>query len=315
MKKPTALILSSLLAANTLYSAETPALPELYISVPEAFQEAPLVLAQAAATTETDEKPARKPDIHFVPTPQKVVDEMLSTAKVQKGEMVYDLGCGDGRIVITAAKNYGAKGIGIDIDPQRIREATENAKKAGVQDQVEFKKADLFESDFKDANVISLYLLTSLNKRLRPKILAEVRPGTRIVSHAFGMGEWEPDQEKNIEGSTMYYWMVPANLSGKWTVKDEGGKSPVDSVTINQSFQKITGTAQVNGQERKLGEGRVMGEKFTFTVEPANPGEQPAKITGQIKGDQIEATTEGAQKSTWAAERDPASKGQIAAAP
>lgn len=315
MKNSAALILSGLLTASAAYSAEL--LLEQELSTPSLlapFQESPLLLTQAALT-ETDEKPARKPDIHFVPTPQKVVDEMLATAKVQKGEMVYDLGCGDGRIVITAAKNYGAKGIGIDIDPQRIREATQNAKQAGVQDRVEFKKADLFESDFKDANVISLYLLTTLNRKLRPKILAETRPGTRIVSHAFGMGEWEPDEEKNIEGSTMYYWMVPANISGKWSVKGEGGKPAINSVTISQNFQKITGTAEVGGQSRKLGEGRVTGEKFTFTVEPASAEEKPVTVTGQIKGDQIEATAEGQEKSTWTAQRDPATKGEISPTP
>jgi SAM-dependent methyltransferase len=307
MKKSTALILSSLLAAAPLLSAEIlPPQLELTIS------ERPFILAQAAAT-ETDEQPARKPDIHFVPTPQALVEEMLATANVQKGEKVYDLGCGDGRIVITAAKKYGANGTGIDIDPKRIREATENAKNAGMQDQVKFLKADLFESDFKDADVISLYLLTTLNRKLRPKILAETRPGTRIVSHAFTMGEWEPDAEKTVEGSTMYYWVVPANLSGTWNVKGEG-KPKVDTVTIDQNFQKISGTVQVDGKSLKIGDGKITGEKFTFTVEPTEGG-QPMKITGQIKGDQIEASAEGEPAAKWTAQRDPATKGKIAATP
>lgn len=309
MKTPTALILSCLLAANYAYSADpgTPGNPTLQQPA------TPFQLTQAALVTE-DEQPARKPDIHYVPTPQAVVEEMLATAQVGKDEMIYDLGCGDGRIVITAAKKYGARGIGIDIDPKRIREATQNAQAAGVQDRVKFLKADLFESNFADANVISLYLLTSLNKKLRPKILAETRPGTRVVSHAFAMGEWEPDQEKTVEGSNIYYWVVPANVSGKWNIKGDG-KPGLDSVTIEQNFQKITGTAQINGENRKLGSGRVTGDKFTFTVEPTAAGGQPLTITGQINGDQIEATSEGEPKTTWTGQRDPATKQQIAAAP
>ena len=310
MKKSTALIFSGLLVTGYAYSAEGLRLDGFALEQPAS---APFQLTQAALVIE-DEKPARKPDIHFVPTPQPVVEEMLATAKVGKDEMIYDLGCGDGRIVITAAKKYGAQGIGIDIDPQRIREATQNAQAAGVQDRVKFLKADLFESNFKDADVISLYLLSTLNRKLRPKILAETRPGTRIVSHAFAMGEWEPDQEKAVEGSNVYYWVVPANISGKWNVKGDG-KPGLDSITIEQNFQKITGTAQVNGENRKLGSGRVTGDKFTFTVEPTTAGGQATTVTGLIKGDQIEATSESEPKATWTGHRDPATKQQIAAAP
>lgn len=310
MKKPAALLLSGLLMAGYACSAGELKLNGFTTEPPAP---APFQLTPTALLAE-DEKPARKPDIHWVPTPQELVDEMLATAKVGKDEVVYDLGCGDGRIVITAAKKYGAKGIGIDIDPQRIREATQNAQSAGVQDRVTFLKADLFESNFKDADVISLYLLTSLNRRLRPKILAETRPGTRIVSHAFGMSEWEPDQQKTVGGSNMYYWVVPANMSGKWSIK--GDRTPgLDSITIDQSFQKITGTAQVNGENRKLGSGRVTGDRFTFTVEPLAPNGQSMTIIGQIKGDLIEATTEGEPKATWTGQRDPVTKQQIAAAP
>ncbi len=148
-------------------------------------------------------------DVHYVPTRQAVVDAMLDLAKVSKNDVVYDLGCGDGRIVITAAEKFGATGKGIDIDPQRIKEANENATKAGVTDKVEFVQANLFESDVSEASVVTLYLLNSLNMKLRPILLEQLKPGTRIVSHAFNMGDWEPDQTIQVDGSTIHLWTVP----------------------------------------------------------------------------------------------------------
>ena len=148
-------------------------------------------------------------DVHYVPTRQAVVDAMLEIAKVNKNDVVYDLGCGDGRIVVTAAKNFGATGVGIDIDPQRIKEANANAEKNGVTDKVTFKQANLFESDVSEASVVTLYLLNSLNMKLRPILLEQLKPGTRIVSHAFNMGDWEPDQTIQVDGSTIHLWTVP----------------------------------------------------------------------------------------------------------
>lgn len=155
--------------------------------------------------------PAREPDVIFVPTPEPVVKEMLRLANVQSNDLVYDLGSGDGRIVITAAKERGARGIGIDINPDLIQEAKDNAQKAGVSDRVEFRQQDLFETDFKDATVVTLYLLPSLNLKLRPKLLKELKPGTRIVSHAFDMGEWKPEKVVEVGDRTIYYWTVPQN--------------------------------------------------------------------------------------------------------
>ena len=152
----------------------------------------------------------RQPDVIYVPTPRAVIDEMLRIAKVQADDVIYDLGCGDGRIVITAAQEYGARGIGIDIDPQRIREANENARQAGVTDRVRFLNEDLFEADISQATVVTLYLLESLNEKLRPKLLRELRPGTRIVSHDFKMGDWEPEQAIEMNGHRVYFWTVPA---------------------------------------------------------------------------------------------------------
>lgn len=152
----------------------------------------------------------RSPDVVFVPTPPEVVEAMLDMAQVKDGDVLYDLGSGDGRIPIAAAKRAKIKATGIDIDPQRIAEANANAKVAGVADRVTFKQADLFTSDFSDASVITLYLLDTLNEKLRPKLLAELKPGTRIVSHAFRMGEWEPEAERDVNGRMVYFWRVPA---------------------------------------------------------------------------------------------------------
>ena len=134
---------------------------------------------------------------------------MLEMAQVTAGDTVYDLGCGDGRIVIAAAQKYGARGVGVDIDPQRISEARENAQKAGVADRVRFVLGDLFETDISPASVVTLYLLIELNIKLRPKLLAELRPGTRVVSHAFSMGEWQPERTAEVSGNRVYLWRVP----------------------------------------------------------------------------------------------------------
>jgi len=153
--------------------------------------------------------PLRGPDVIFVPTPNEIVDTMLKMAGVGKKDTVYDLGCGDGRIVITAAQKYGARGVGIDIDPDRVAEATENTRKAGVADRVKILRGDLFEADISAATVVSLYLLTELNLKLRPKLLRELNPGTRIVSHAFAMGDWKPERTAKVSGTSVFLWRIP----------------------------------------------------------------------------------------------------------
>ncbi|WP_459617931.1 SAM-dependent methyltransferase [Bordetella sp. 2513F-2] len=156
--------------------------------------------------------PTRTPDVIFVPTPQEVVDAMLEVAKVGPDDVLYDLGSGNGIIPVTAARKFGTRGVGVDIDPQRIQEANANAKEHNVTDKVKFIQGDLFEQDLSEATVISLYLLPSLNLKLRPKLL-ELKPGTRIVSHAFDMGDWPPDQTLNVNGRTVYFWTVPEKKS------------------------------------------------------------------------------------------------------
>jgi len=152
---------------------------------------------------------SQTPDVIYVPTPQEVVDEMLKLAKVGKGDVLYDLGSGDGRIPVTAAKRFGIRAYGIDIDPQRIQEANENARKNGVTKLVQFKQEDLFKAKFADATVVTLYLLPDLNVKLRSRLLAELKPGTRIVSHQFDMGTWKPDRKVELNGRTIYLWTVP----------------------------------------------------------------------------------------------------------
>ncbi|MFN6519132.1 MAG: SAM-dependent methyltransferase [Nostoc sp. CreGUA01] len=167
------------------------------------------VTPTATPTTQPQERPG---DVPYVPTPEPVVDAMLKVAKVGKNDVLYDLGSGDGRIVNTAAQRYGTRGVGIDIDPQRIQEANDNAKKAGVTDRVKFVQQDLFNTDFSEATVVTLYLLPEINAKLRPILLKQLKPGTRIVSHAFDMGDWKPDQTLNVEGKSVYYWVVPQEI-------------------------------------------------------------------------------------------------------
>ena len=162
-----------------------------------------------AQQTATPEKPMRSPDVIYVPTPQEVVDAMLVMAGVTSKDVVYDLGCGDGRIPVTAAKVYGARAVGIDIDPQRIEEANANVKSAGVGDKVKILSADLFETDISPASVVTLYLLPSLNQKLIPKLRKELKPGTRIVSHAFDMGdEWPPEKTQEVNGRRIFMWTI-----------------------------------------------------------------------------------------------------------
>jgi precorrin-6B methylase 2 len=171
-----------------------------------------LMTAAAPAPAQRAEPASRSraPDVIFVPTPPSVVDAMLRMAKVGPDDVLYDLGSGDGRIPITAAKRFGTRGVGVDIDPQRIREARANARKEGVTDKVTFIQGDLFEQDLSKATVISLYLLPSLNLKLRPALM-KLKPGTRIVSHAFDMGDWTPESMQEVEGSMIYFWTVPGH--------------------------------------------------------------------------------------------------------
>jgi SAM-dependent methyltransferase len=181
-----------------------------------------VVLSISIAVAQSGQ-PGRKPDVPYVPTTDEAVQTMLKLAEVKKSDVVYDLGCGDGRIVIAAAVTYGARGVGIDIDPERIREAKENAKKAHVEQLVRFEEKDLFQADFHEATVVTLFLLPSINLRLRPKLIQELKPGTRIVSNTFDMGDWKPDKEQTL-GETDDYDAYLSRRFYLWHVPQSNGK-------------------------------------------------------------------------------------------
>ena len=254
---------------------------------------APGAAAPAAAAQEAQE-PVKK-DVPYVPTPQELVDRMLEMAKVTDKDVVYDLGCGDGRMVVTAAKKYGARGVGVDIDPERIAESNDNAKQAGVTDKVKFIKGDLFQMDFGDATVLTLYLLPSVNEKLRPKIL-KLKPGTRVVSHAFSMGDWEPDDQDTVEGRTAYFWTVPADVKGTWvaTVKD-GGQERKMSLNLDQQYQKVTGSAEVDGKKAEIKDAKLSGDTLTFAL--AADGQAARTYTCRIEGGQMQARAGGASNA------------------
>lgn len=206
-----------------------------------------------------------KLDIHFVPTPHEVVKRMLELAKVGPNDVHYDLGSGDGRIVIAAVKDFKAKkGVGIDLDPQRIKEANENKAKAGLGDNVTFRNENIFETDLSEASTVSMYLLTSINIRMRPKLLKELKPGTRIVTHAFNMGEWKAEHEESVNGYQVYLFVVPASVNGKWELNQGERKMSLD---LKSEFTELSGNATVNGKSSPIKEGKITGTKIEFTVD------------------------------------------------
>lgn len=168
-----------------------------------------LLVAILCATAFAQSRPSSEPDVIYVPTPQAVVEAMLEGASVKAGDVVYDLGSGDGRIVITAAKKYGARGVGVEIDPALVKQAAANAAAAGVADRVRFVHENLFATDLRDATVVTLYLLQSINERIRPKLVRELKPGTRVVSHVFNMGpEWPPEKTVSVGPNRIFFWTI-----------------------------------------------------------------------------------------------------------
>ena len=241
-------------------------------------------------------QPTRTPDVHFVPTPMEVVNAMLAVAKVTKDDRLFDLGSGDGRIVITAAKRFGTRGVGIDIDPQRITESKRNADTAGVTRLVEFRQADLFETDLKSATVVTLYLLPRLNVQLRPKLFAELKPGSRVVSHAFDMGDWQADSIQSLSGRTVYYWVMPAKVEGTWTLTaPAGGSTRTYELKLEQKYQRLTGTASASGRTLSVEAARVAGDSVMFTLNdtPGGSGagaQHRMRFAGRLTGGTLAGT-------------------------
>src|SRR5699024_4379095 len=224
-------------------------------------------------------------DVPFVPTPEEVVEKMLDLADVQADDYVIDLGSGDGRIVIAAAKR-GASGHGIDLDPERISEARENAKKQNVDDKVMFKEEDIFKTNFRQASVITMYLLPSVNEKLRPRLLDELQPGTRIVSHSFDMGDWEPDEEVKLSPEnysrthSIFYWVIPAKVDGTWNWSVNENDFSMD---VDQQYQNLTlALTDGNGSSYEIKEQDLKGDRIA--IQAVN-GDERYTFSGNIKGD------------------------------
>ena len=252
-------------------------------------------------------------DVPYVPTPQSIVDQMLQMANVGPDDVIYDLGCGDGRIVVTAAKEFGATGVGIDIDPNRIEDSHRTAREAGVEDKVTFRQENIFTADFSQATVVTLYLLSRVNLQLRPQLFAQLKPGTRLVSHNYHMSDWEADEHVPMEGHDIYYWIIPANFSGvwRWNIPDEFGGGDV-MLAVKQIFQHFTGVMVFNDMEVDVADPEIEGETISFAL-GGDDMMGVTRFTGRISGDTITGTvtTEGMDAMPWSAKRDPDSMGPI----
>lgn len=256
-------------------------------------------------------------DVPYVPTKYEVVDEMLRMAGVGKNDVLYDLGCGDGRIVITAAKRFGCRGVGVDIDPERIAESKVNAAEAGVERLVRFIEGDLFEAEFCEASVVSLYLLSSVNLKLRPKLLRELKPGARVVSHNYGMDSWKPDDSSVVTVDDIphdvYFWVIPANVTGEWEMSMSSGRGKSASVMeIEQNFQWANGSVATAGNKAGLKDFKIIGEQIRFALDLFIGGRTvPAQFEGSANGNSMEGSYKlrlGGKEEigTWKARRNPA---------
>jgi hypothetical protein len=208
--------------------------------------------------------PAVALDVPYVTTRSGTVAQMLELAQVGPQDYLIDLGTGDGRILIAAARDRGARGLGVDIDPARVSDARANARREGVSNRVSFLQQNLFETPLSGASVIAMYLLPEINLKLRPKLLAELRPGARIVSHEFDMGEWEPDGVARLGSSDVYLWIVPALATGRWTLLENG--KPAGSLEVTQRFQNLAGTLSHPGGSVAIEDGRIIGDKVQFSA-------------------------------------------------
>lgn len=225
-------------------------------------------------------------DVVWIPTPTAVVNEMLRMAQVKSSDVVYDLGAGDGIIAITAAKEFGARAVGIEYNPQMASFAQANAQKAGVADKVRIIAGDIFAEDFSEATVVTMYLLPGLNLKLRPTLL-KMRPGTRVVSHAFNMAEWEPDEKSETAGGVAYLWIVPAQAAGTWELKGLGGTAP-GRLSIEQSFQRIGGTLTHGGTTQALVGAQLRGDHLSFQF--MGPDKTLQSVTARVSGNNLSGT-------------------------
>ena len=272
------------------------------LAAPPAFSQAPAPEDRPKITEETP----------FVITPNVVVDTMLDMAGVRATDFLIDLGSGDGRIVITAAKRYGARGFGVDYDPRLVKMAKENARKVGVADRITFVEQDLFKTDIGQASVVTMYLLEEYMLALRPKLFA-LKAGTRLVSHDYHMGEWQPDAKVKIDvpdkpvgaekASWIYYWLVPAKVEGAWTTRVPGPKGWVDAeLRLEQQFQKFSGEAVIEGRHLPIERASLIGDRVSFRVED---GERTIRFEGQVKTGRMQGqvAADGGRTLRWRALR------------
>ena len=263
--------------------------PRAFAALLLAFSAAAFAQAQPAGKSQeyTPSVGQEGKDVIWVPTPQALVEKMMDLAKVTANDTVIDLGSGDGRTVITAAKR-GARALGIEYNPDMVELSKLNAAKEGVSGKASFMKADIFESDFSQATVITMYLLPQLNVKLRPKIL-NLKPGTRIVSHAFTMEEWTADQTDSFDGRTAYLWIVPAKVAGTWRL-------PQGELTLKQNFQMVAGTLKTGGSTLTVADGKLNGDQISFSA-------GNSEYTGRVNGNTIQGTVKGGSSGSWNATR------------
>ena len=252
-------------------------------------------------------------EVPYIKTPQVVVDKMLDLAQVGADDYLIDLGSGDGRIIITAAKERGARGFGVELDDRLVDSSNEAARKAGVAERAQFFARDLFETDISQASVLTMYLLPAVNLQLRPRILEKLRPGTRVVSHDWDMGEWQPDAQVVLEGltkpvmpiqaSTVYLWIVPASVAGLWTLRLESDPAVTMELELTQRFQKIEGVAGREAGRIRLQSTNLRGAEISFTVEGGGVRgpSQPLRFLGRVQGEQMDGATATGQR--WNAVR------------
>ena len=256
--------------------------------------------ATAQSTEFTPQVGQEGKDVIWVPTPQALVEKMLDMAKLTAQDIHYDLGSGDGRTVITAAKR-GAQAVGVEYNPDMVALSERAAAKEGVSAKAKFINGDIFQTDFSHATVVTLYLLPSLNVKLRPTLL-KMKPGTRVVSHAFTMDEWQPDQTENVEGRTAYLWIVPAPVEGSWRWNGSGNGPKEYEVALRQQFQKVDGAARLDGGLGQLRDVKLQGDQISFTVLDADGARHD--FSGRVSGNSMQgAVKQAGGEAKWSATR------------
>jgi hypothetical protein len=265
-----------------------------------AFAGAPAATAQNAGRDYTPSVGQEGKDVIWVPTPQALVEKMLDMAKLTPKDIHYDLGSGDGRTVIAAAKR-GAQAVGVEYNPDMVALSERAAAKEGVSAKAKFINGDIFQTDFSHATVVTLYLLPSLNVKLRPTIL-KMKPGTRVVSHAFTMDEWQPDQTENVEGRTAYLWIVPAPVDGTWRWNGSGNGPKDYEVALRQQFQKVDGAARLDGRLGQLRDVNLRGDQISFTVLDADGARRD--FSGRVSGNAMQGVVKlPGGEAKWSATR------------